>query len=407
MESKSKIKILFIPDSTFPVPSTKGGAFTTLITDIMKKNEEYQNFDISVISRDDEQAVLESQMFKYSRVFYVLVSENQEKEYRRNKIINFINKIGFKVLGQRLIAPPYVQGLLRAISGEDFDFIFIAGGEPSDYGALTRKYGKEKMIFNVGGHLSGGKVVEKNYEYFICCSNYIAELLGDNHLITNKRIFPILNCVDTQLFRQKLDDIDRVNLSKKYNIKENEKTILFMGRISREKGIKELILAFKIMRNRDRCKLLIVGDGNFGYGGENPFENELKKIISDITDRIVFTGFIHHSSLWKIMKMCDFGVLPSTWEEPAGNVVPEAMAAGIPLIITNSGGMPEYVTEETAIIVNKENDLVSNLAKEMDFLCENPDKCVRMGKLAEEMSAKYDMSVYYEKLVEVFKNCHN
>ena len=91
-------------------------------------------------------------------------------------------------------------------------------------------------------------------------------------------------------------------------------------------------------------------------------------------------------------------VLPSVWEEPAGNVVPECMAAGLPLIITNSGGMIEYVNEETALVVEKEQGLVKNLRRAMEYLYENPDVRDKMGRAAEEKAKDYDIMIYYDLL---------
>lgn len=397
-----RFNVLFIPPIYSPVPSVKGGAMATLVTDIADVNEHQHRMNMTIISWFDEAAVEESKKYRYTKFHFVCGDREQEKKYRNSHIVSFINKIGFKVSGQRIIGSSYVRKIKRILAKQKFDFVFVAGGEPSDYGSITRMVGRKKMIFNVGGQLSGGKVVANTFEFFFCCSQFIANALSGTKWISQERIKVLLNRVDTKLFMQKITEEEEKFIRNNLGLKIEDIVILFMGRISSEKGIKELLEAFIRMKNRTKCKLLIVGKQGFGNGITTQYELELKELAKNLEDSIVFTGFIHHNKLWKIMKVADFGVFPSTWEEPAGNVVPEAMATGLPLIITRSGGMVEYVTEKTAIIVEKDETLVSALTDRMDYLCKNQVMRDEMGRNAQEKSKEFDRAIYYSELMKVF-----
>ena len=101
--------------------------------------------------------------------------------------------------------------------------------------------------------------------------------------------------------------------------------------------------------------------------------------------------------------MADVQCVPSLWEEAAGLVVIEAMAEGIPTIVTNSGGMIEYVTEDTTLIVERE-DIIANLKKTIFYMKEHPEVRKLMAEKAKIQSQKYDEVAYYKNFVEtIFK----
>ena len=90
--------------------------------------------------------------------------------------------------------------------------------------------------------------------------------------------------------------------------------------------------------------------------------------------------------------MGDLAVIPSIWEEPFGLTVVEAMAAGLPLITTRSGGIPE-ICEGVACIVEREN-VVDHLAAAILDLYEHPEKRKAMSKASLEQSKLFDKERY-------------
>lgn len=395
--SNRKMKLLIASTIDYCVPDIKGGAFATHAYNIVKCNEIKDKFDITVLSLYDEKAEEESRQYSKSKFIYIKADLKKEERFRKSHLIKLLNKISFKVFHMILIPAPRIRAAYRRIRGEEIDYIFGAGGDPSEYGWFTRKMGREKMIFNVGGHLKGGKVAAATFGNFICCSDYIR-----NHMyrdIGGCNIITILNRVDTKRFMQELSLDERFRLQKQLGLL-NKVVILFIGRIAPEKGVEQLIDAFAKMKYKDDCILLLAGAANFGNGGKTEFEGKIQKKVELIGENIKLLGFIHHNELWKYMKLSDMAVLPSIWEEPAGNVVPECMAAGLPIIITNSGGMIEYVDEETAVIVEKEKNMEEKLQEAMEYLYENPGIRTKMGNAAQIKSKEFDIMIYYDMLYE-------
>lgn len=392
-----KIKLLIASTIDYCVPDIKGGAFATIVYNIVKCNEVRDKLDITVLSLYDDKAEEESRQYSKSKFVYVKADTKKEERFRKSYLMKLLNKISFKIFHLILIPAPRIRAAYQKIKGEEFDYIFGAGGDPSEYGWFTRKAGREKMLFNVGGHLEGGKVAAATFGNFICCSDYIKNYMYKD--IEECNIITILNRVDTKKFMQELSLDEKFRLQKQYGLFKKT-VILFMGRIAPEKGVEQLIDAFTKMKYRDDCVLFLAGAANFGNGGKTEFERWIQKKVELIGGNIKLLGFIHHNELWKYMKISDMAVLPSMWEEPAGNVVPECMAAGLPLIITNSGGMIEYVDKETAIIVGKEKNMEEKLREAMEYLHENPDIRTRMGNAAQIKSKEFDIMIYYDMLYE-------
>ena len=157
------------------------------------------------------------------------------------------------------------------------------------------------------------------------------------------------------------------------------------------------------LKDTPNIKLLILGSSFFGdASNEDPFINTLKQKAKSITDCFIFTGFIPYSILPQYLWISDAAVVPSVWEEPFGNTVVEAMAAGLPLITTRSGGIPE-ICEGVATIVDREN-IVDNLSNAILDLYQHPDKRKQMAKASLERSKRFDKETYAKNFFAALEN---
>ena len=118
---------------------------------------------------------------------------------------------------------------------------------------------------------------------------------------------------------------------------DNEKIILYMGRLVYEKGIQHLIAAMpKILNGYHDTKLVIAGKG----GMIDELKAEAKAM--GIENKIYFTGYLNAKQVQKMYKCADIAVFPSTYE-PFGIVALEAMLAGVPTVVSDVGGLNEIV----------------------------------------------------------------
>lgn len=174
--------------------------------------------------------------------------------------------------------------------------------------------------------------------------------------------------------------------------------LLYVGRLSEEKGVKTLIDA---VINVESCKLKIVGDG--------PLKEELILYIKskNVINKIEFLGYKDHKDVIALIKQCKFLVIPSEWYEVTGLVIFEAYACGKPVIGSRIGGIPEFIRDnETGLTFEPQNS--EDLSSKIDFLMKNPDKTEKMGKSALSF-VKQNLSPekHYEKLMEIYRNAND
>ena len=239
-----------------------------------------------------------------------------------------------------------------------------------------------------------GSFLLKNSDVIITTTKSYAE--KSNNLINYKyKIKVIPNGVTLNKFN---DDMDRKKIKVAYNLPIQSKVILFTGQIEEYKGIKYLLQAFrKILDYEKTSYLIIVGSGALC--------KYLKEITSEleISDNVIFSGYVRDRDLPHYYSACDIFVLPSiSKKEGFGIVQLEAMASGKPVICTNLPGVNEVDENEVASIHVPPKDAEA-LANAILILLKNEKQAKEMGangrKLVEE---KYSWDKVAEKTEIVY-----
>jgi glycosyltransferase involved in cell wall biosynthesis len=167
----------------------------------------------------------------------------------------------------------------------------------------------------------------------LCPSTYGLRTLRENGL--NTRAFVLSNGIELSKFNANLkhEQFDR-----QFGLKDENKKILYVGRLMKEKGLDILIKAYGIVNAKvPNTNLIIVGKGHMRRNLEN-LANGLG------LKNVIFTGFISDSLLRQAYASSDIFVLPS-YAEIQPLVLLEALAMGLPAIGTNVGGIPEMIIE--------------------------------------------------------------
>jgi glycosyltransferase involved in cell wall biosynthesis len=130
---------------------------------------------------------------------------------------------------------------------------------------------------------------------------------------------------------------------------DNNTVLLFLSRFIKEKGIYELLAAFKYLHEKiPNLKLILAGDGPEKTNMQNyVYENSLQKNVE-------FCGFVRDENKAKILKSADIFVFPTYYGEGCPVSLLEAMAAGLPIITTPAGGIKDIFIDGINGILLKE-----------------------------------------------------
>lgn len=380
--SEKKIKICIVPPANLPVPSVKGGAVEGLISLLIDENEIENKMDITVISIFDSKAKRQSNNYKNTHFIFIHFNCFFEKIFYKIKV--FI----FKLFKYRINIHLYTIIYNLFILFKNFDLIIIESADP-ELSLISKKNTLKKTIGHIHGKMSGTKLMNNKFGYYIAISDFIKNEFLKNSDINSNQVYLLKNGINLSKFNvniSKEEAKNKIGLS-------NKKIVLFVGRIIKEKGIKELIDAFNMI-NMKNVKLIVVGSSNFGNKEKTSFEIEIEQLISN-NENILHLGYLDNSSLLVYYKAADVTVMPSICEEAAGLVALESLACGTPLIITNSGGLPEYVGKNAALTVNIDNQLVSNLAQSIEKALSSPTLTNSLSSYGKITVKEYSQNNYY------------
>jgi glycosyltransferase involved in cell wall biosynthesis len=138
---------------------------------------------------------------------------------------------------------------------------------------------------------------------------------------------------------------------RKYSIRDDEKIILYLGRIHEIKGLDMLVRSFTdLVKELDNVKLIIVGPDD-GYA------STLKEMVTGlkIDDKVLFTGPIFEKDKLEAYVDADVFILPSKYES-FGNVALEACACGTSVIVTNRCGIAEWINNDVGYVVEYDKE---------------------------------------------------
>jgi glycosyltransferase involved in cell wall biosynthesis len=187
--------------------------------------------------------------------------------------------------------------------------------------------------------------------------------------------------LDTKLFNPARR---RPDFWKSRGLRDGEVGMLYVGRISKEKNLDTLVSATRRLAEwRTPVRPIFIGDG--------PYLSEMKRLLPDA----IFTGYLTGEDLADAYASADLFVFPST-TDTFGNVVIEAQACGLPVIVSDVGGPRDLVQHGRDGFVTKALD-VGELAEAVRRLAMDPALRERMGAAARARVETRDWSEAVEK----------
>lgn len=184
----------------------------------------------------------------------------------------------------------------------------------------------------------------------------------------------------------------------KHNIKDDEKLIVFLGRIHEIKGLDLLIKAFNKIQN-DNTKLAIIG-GDYGY------LDEIKSLVDEfnLKDKVIFPGVLIGENKKEALVDCDIFVMPSRYESFTTSGL-EAMACSKPLILTKNNHIHDWVKDNVGLVCEFDDEDLSDCITRLL----NDEKLRKeFGKRGRELiETKYDWIKVEKQIEEIYTTCIN
>ncbi|MDD2665852.1 MAG: glycosyltransferase family 4 protein [Methanocellales archaeon] len=241
---------------------------------------------------------------------------------------------------------------------------------------------------------------KRKYKKLIACSSSTKRELMKYYNVPKEDIEVIPLGVNLDEFRP-LQDKNLIDLKQKYGIYENDIVLIIVATEFHRKGLTELIKSLSIVKNKEKAnlKLLVVGSGKnipFDYLGL------IEKL--GFKNNIIFTGPINNKKgdLNKHYNLADIFVFPTKYEG-FGIPVVEAMAAGLPVVTTNTAAGEDAVEPGKNGLLIDDPTNVMEIAKKMSTLIEDESIRKQMGRNARRTAEKFTWDDIAKRTLEVYE----
>lgn len=208
---------------------------------------------------------------------------------------------------------------------------------------------------------------------------YANKKLYESHAISQSKLFDCPHFIDNARFRSQAERVkrDRLLLRQRWQIAESAVCFCFVGKLVAKKRPLDLLRALaRLQAGAPAVHLLVVGSGELLQPARR-FVNERRLSVS-------FTGFLNQAEIVQAYVAADCLVLPSDYGETWGLVVNEAMACGLPAIVSDRVGCgPDLIVPDTTGAVFP-FAAVEALAKRLRDYAATPARLPIMGRRAQQ-----------------------
>lgn len=265
-------------------------------------------------------------------------------------------------------------------------------GDPIDY--ILKKVKFVKPLF---------KRIFTKADYLQAISNYLLVWGKDMGFKGEARLVP--NAVNTAHFSQKYTENELGKLKKDLGKRDNDIYLITTSRLVLKNAIDDIVKSLQFLP--DNVKFLVLGDG--------PDRGKLEKLSKELNvdSRVDFVGLIDHSVMPKYLKVSDIFIRPSL-SEGFGNSFIEAMAAEIPVIATQEGGIADFLFDSeknpdkkpTGWSVDKRDPV--GISRAVKKILDDPKQRKKTIETAKKMVfEKYDWDIIAGEMGYIFKKITN
>ncbi len=355
---------------TFPLWGSGSGTYARYLA-----SEVGRHFKVAMVSPDDRDI---PNVRRYPLKMFDRVAFTGHPEWPECKLFTQLSNHEITELYE-----DYLDSVIDAVESFQPNIIHVHHAFPLSWIARVIK-GIYQIPYIITVHGSELPTVQKDKRYIALTSDALrrARRVVPNSFWTKEWLFKIFGDefrsqvrvipggVDLHKFNPNLNTSD---IDKKYDL-AGKKIVLFAGKLTAYKGVKYLVQAAK----KIPAEVMILGEG--------PERENLEKRVAEMKlTNVQFGGHLGTSSeLNKFYKRASVFVAPSTWDEPLGLVILEAMATKTPVVVTRKGGIPLAVKDGVnGYFVRPRN--ATEIAEKVNLLLNNEEKRQKMAENARKI----------------------
>ena len=230
---------------------------------------------------------------------------------------------------------------------------------------------------------------KRKYNKIIAVSKGVKEELIHYYNLPSEDIVIIPNGVDLEEFKP--DKEKRRKIRETYEIADDEVVLMFSGYEFRRKGLEYIIKALPLVKGK--VKLLVVGKDDPNY------YKELASKLG-VMDKTIFTGFVPDIS--EYYAASDLFVFPTLYE-PFGLVITEALASGLPVIVSEFAGATDIMNDGCEGLLLKDPTNPKEIAEKVNVLVEDENLRKQMSRNARKTVEKYSWDEVARKILEIYE----
>lgn len=356
-----------------------GGGASTATYNLLKEFSKQNDIEVDLVTSSVGEH-REEQHSDNIRIYFLDIGKNGNIHNQSNKDLLIYSKKALK-FGKNLKKEKKYD-LVHAFFGIPCGYIamrlqlpFIVSLRGSDVPFYSEKYKLlDALVFQ---RLS--RKIWKRAEAIAANSEGLRQLALKTN--PNQKIGVIYNGVDTEMFKPANEDPQQF-------------TVISTSRFEQRKGLQYLIEGFaKFYKEYKEGKLILVGEGD----QQLELENLVRSL--EIKDVVEFAGALDRKEMPEWYRKADVFVLPSL-NEGMSNSLLEALASGLAIIATDTGGTKELVDETNGIIVEKKNS--DNVAKALGELFSNKSELARMKSLSRQKAQKKSWRENKEGYIKIY-----
>ncbi len=325
-----KPRVLMLSQEVHPIPPTKGAAVEQWIDAVAHRLKRHEPHLVSVPhpGRPDSEHV-------------------DNVHYRRIRIGRLYKRLFRKLT--RLDPYSYIDRVLRYARSISPDIVHIHNA-PQFVDVLSKGFPQAKLILHM--HNEKQDAFHCKVDVLVGCSHYIRDWYWSRKAPA-QRFHVIDNGVDLTAFGFSGDQSAVSRLRRRFAVPDNRFILLYVGRISPEKGPDLIVRA---MQQLDPSRFHLVMSGEWPQGSPEHSERvryarSLQEMLQAVPHTI--TGGVPPEQVPDIYRLGDLLLITSRFQEPFSMVAIEAMASGLPVMALRKGGMVEYmVHNENSLLID-------------------------------------------------------